>query len=89
MGNSGCGIFVDLPKAFKTIEHDIFLPKFKHYDIRGIANKCFKYYLFDRKKWVFINGHISNKASVKMAYHKDQFLGHFCSWYISMILIIL
>ena len=50
MGNSGCGIFVDLPKTFKSIEHDIFLPKLKHYDIRGIGNKCFKSYLFDRKK---------------------------------------
>ena len=33
----------------------------------------------NRKQCVSINGHVSNKASVNMANHKVQFLGHFCS----------
>ena len=54
-GNIGCGIFVDLQKAFDTVEHDILLAKLEHYSIRGIANKWFKSCLFDRKQFASIN----------------------------------
>ena len=48
-GNIGCGIFVDLQKAFDAVEHDILLAKFENYGICGMANNCFFSYLFNRK----------------------------------------
>ena len=74
-GNLGCGIFVDLQKAFDTVEHDILLVKLQHYGIRGMVNNCFKSYLFDRKQFVSINGHISNQASVKYGVPQGSVLG--------------
>ena len=61
--NIGCGIYIDLQKAFDTVEHT-WLAKLEHYGIHGIANEWFKFYLFDRKQFVYINGHVSNKASI-------------------------
>jgi len=51
-----CGVFVDLQKAFDTVDHDILLYKLNHYGIRGIENNWFKSYLSDRKQFVTING---------------------------------
>ena len=64
-GNIGCGIFVDLQKAFDTVEHDILLSKLKHYGVHGLANEWFKSYLSNRKKYVSINGYHLNLADVK------------------------
>ena len=51
-----CGIFVDLQKAFNTVNHNILLNKLSHYGIRGTMNEWFKSYLQGRKQIVSING---------------------------------
>ena len=63
-----------MQKAFDTVEH-ILLTKLEHYGIRGIANEWLKSYLFDRKQFVSINGHISNKASTKYGVPQGSVLG--------------
>ena len=74
-GNIGCGIFVDLQKAFDTAEHDILLSKLEHYDIYGIANESFKSYLSNRKQYVSINGYNSNLADAKFGVPQESILG--------------
>ena len=50
-----CGVFVDLQKAFDTVDHNILLHKLSYYGIRDIANYWFSSYLSDTEQFVTIN----------------------------------
>ena len=49
-------IFIDLSKAFDTINHQILLSKLKYYGLDDHAISWFKSYLSDRKQFVEVDG---------------------------------
>ena len=63
-GNIGCGVFIDLQKAFGTTDDQILLAKLNHYRIRGVSNDRFKSYLSNRNQFVSINGFTRTNCGV-------------------------
>ena len=43
-----CGIFIDLTKAFDTVDHNILLQKMFNYGIRGNVQNLFQTFLSNR-----------------------------------------
>ena len=70
-----CGIFIDLQKAFDTVDHNILLSKLEHYGIRGIAHDWFKSYLSNRKQFVNINGEDSTELEMLYGVPQGSVLG--------------
>ena len=74
-GNIGCGVFVDLQKAFDTVDHQILLAKLNHYGIHGVSNDWFKSYLSNRNQYVSINGYESGLAAINCGVPQGSVLG--------------
>ena len=55
-GKFTIGVFIDLKKAFDTVDHSILVTKLDHYGIRGVAKKWLSGYLENRKQYVCFNG---------------------------------
>ena len=74
-GNVAIGVFVDLQKAFDTVDHGILCHKLNHYGIRGIANKWFSSYLSSRQQFVSIGNTDSNCLSIHHGVPQGSVLG--------------
>lgn len=70
-----CGIFIDLKKAFDTVNHGILLNKLEHYGFRGIINDWFSSYLNNRTQTTELKCHISNKAAITCGVPQGSVLG--------------
>ena len=70
-----CGIFIDLKKAFGTVDHDILLNKLHHYGFRGIINDWFASCLKNRLQTTQIGQHVSSKAMITCGVPQGSDLG--------------
>ena len=70
-----CALYMDLSKAFDTVNHKILLEKLDHYGIRGIPLQLIKSYLSNRKQYTVVNGHKSEKLLIDIGVPQGSVLG--------------
>lgn len=68
-------VFMDLAKAFDTINHGILLEKLNHYGVHGNAFCWFKSYLTNRKQMVKYNRTVSNEDVLVCGVPQGSILG--------------
>lgn len=69
------GVFIDLPKAFDTLDHGILLHKLENYGIRGVPLKLFRSYLSNRTQSVFCNNIYSLFKDIRKGVPQGSALG--------------
>ena len=68
-------IYLDLSKAFDTLNHDVLLYKLSYYGVEGTALKLMESYLKNRQQYVEIDGIKSELVSVKTGVPQGSILG--------------
>ena len=71
-GKFTIGVFIDLKKAFDTVDHSIIVTKLDHYGIRGVAQKWLSSYLENRKLYVLMALTLASYL-FRVVYRKAQF----------------
>ena len=74
-GKFGYGTFLDLQKAFDTVNHKILLQKLEHYGIRGKVLDWFPSYLSGRSQYVVVNSHSSEILPITCGVSQGSVLG--------------
>ena len=63
-GLTPMNIYIDLSKAFDTLDHEILIHKLQYYGVSGSALRLFKTYLTERKQYVVYNETRSEFGSI-------------------------
>jgi hypothetical protein len=74
-GQLGFGLFIDLKKAFDTVDHQILLRKLERYGVCGPVLEWFKDYLTGRQQYVKLNGKKSTLKTVLCGVPQGSILG--------------
>ena len=70
-----CRVFIDLQKAFDTVDHYILLSKLCHYGVKGTPHQWFKSYLSGRQQYTTINQQTSSLSNIEYGVPQGSALG--------------
>ena len=73
--NHVIGIFIDLSKAFDTLDHSKLITKLEHYGIRGMSLDLLKSYLTNRQQYTDVNGTESDLSNIDYGVPQGSVLG--------------
>ena len=68
-------IFIDLSKAFDTVDHKILISKLKNYDVRGNNLNWFENYLNNRKQFIAYNNKYISFETITCGVPQGSILG--------------
>ena len=74
-GDYAVTIFLDLSKAFDTVNHSILPAKLTYYGINPITCNWFRSYFHNRKQRVFVNGILSDTLQISCGVPQGPILG--------------
>ena len=69
------GVFIDIRKAFYTVDHNILLSKLQCYGVRGLALEWITSYLSNRRQYVCYNNSNSEFKEIKCGVPQGSILG--------------
>ena len=79
---AGVGVFIDLKKAYDTVDHSLLRKKLQYYGIRRVPLNRLKSYLDNRKQHVHFNGTDSYLQEVVCGISQGSILGPKYLYYI-------
>ena len=75
VGQNVLGLYLDLKKAFDTVDHTILLKKLHYYGIRGLSHDLLASYLSNRKQCIYVNQVYSNILNISTGVPQGSVLG--------------
>ncbi len=83
--NTTINIFLDLSKAFDTLDHKILFDKLDYYGIKGVAHKLMACYIKNRKQYVEIDDSKSDTLTLTHGVPQESILSPLLFIYINDI----